>query len=184
MLMKNSVYSSVGEDSLGPHDNVFYLKLELTPAWAKKQTHQTQEPFIRCVYGQLLIHTNVFFKNLFNCLKHSRVSCRDVLLQVLLRPQLVVCYKAKDFLRTALQCYKQEINWKQGRTHAHTHTRITSMQLWTHLYWISCVVSGWVSYSGPTGVRLAAGSCKSLLMLPGPPAEILQTALCNNSHWR
>lgn len=60
MLMKNSVSSSVGEDSLGPHDNVFYLKLELTPAWAKQHTHQTQEPFTRCVYRQLLIHTNVF----------------------------------------------------------------------------------------------------------------------------
>lgn len=63
-----------------------------------------------------------FFLNVFNGLKHSGVSCRDVLLQVLLRPQLVVCYKAKDFLRTALQCYQQEITWKQGRTHADTYT--------------------------------------------------------------
>lgn len=61
--------------------------------------------------------------------KNSRVSCRDLLLQVLSRPQLVVCYKAKDFLRTALQCYKQEINWKQGRTHAQIHICITYMQL-------------------------------------------------------
>uniref|UniRef100_A0A674PDL6 DNA-directed DNA polymerase n=1 Tax=Takifugu rubripes TaxID=31033 RepID=A0A674PDL6_TAKRU len=45
--------------------------------------------------------------------KRRHVSHRDLLLQVLSRPQLVVCYKAKDLLRTALQCYKQEISWKQ-----------------------------------------------------------------------
>eukprot|EP00066_Takifugu_rubripes_P028942 XP_011618208.1 PREDICTED: DNA polymerase nu isoform X2 [Takifugu rubripes] len=81
MLMKSSADSEVGEDSLGPNDNIVYLKLQ---AWTKQQTHQDKELFMR-----------------------------DLLLQVLSRPQLVVCYKAKDLLRTALQCYKQEISWKQ-----------------------------------------------------------------------
>lgn len=45
------------------------------------------------------------------------VSHRDVLLQVLSRSQLVVCYKAKDLLRSALQFYKQDLNWKQGILH-------------------------------------------------------------------
>lgn len=49
------------------------------------------------------------------------VSHRDMLLQVLSRSQLVVCYKAKDFLRTALQFYRQDLNWKQGILHIHTH---------------------------------------------------------------
>ncbi|KAM7366368.1 hypothetical protein PAMP_015814 [Pampus punctatissimus] len=34
--------------------------------------------------------------------------------QVLSRSQLVVCYKAKALLRTALQFYRQDLNWKQG----------------------------------------------------------------------
>ncbi|KAM9335552.1 DNA polymerase nu [Symphorus nematophorus] len=37
----------------------------------------------------------------------------DMLLQVLSSSQLVVCYKAKDLLRTALQFYKQDLSWKQ-----------------------------------------------------------------------
>lgn len=61
MLMKNSADSSVGEDSLGPNDKIFYLKLELTPTWAKHQTYQNQEPLIRCVYVKLLIYANAHF---------------------------------------------------------------------------------------------------------------------------
>uniref|UniRef100_A0A3Q3MQU0 Polymerase (DNA directed) nu n=1 Tax=Mastacembelus armatus TaxID=205130 RepID=A0A3Q3MQU0_9TELE len=41
------------------------------------------------------------------------VSYRDMLLQVLSGSPLVVCFKAKDFLRTALQFYKQDLNWKK-----------------------------------------------------------------------
>lgn len=48
------------------------------------------------------------------------VSHRDMLLQVLSRSQLVVCYKAKDLLRTALQFYKRDLNWKQGIPHIQT----------------------------------------------------------------
>lgn len=66
MLMKNSADSSVGEDSLGPNDNIFYLKLKLMPTWARQQTHQNQEPFIRCVYVELLIYANYLFF-LFKC---------------------------------------------------------------------------------------------------------------------
>lgn len=42
------------------------------------------------------------------------VCCRDMLLQILSGSQLVVCYKAKDLLRTALQFYKRGLDWKQG----------------------------------------------------------------------
>ncbi|KAM4565049.1 DNA polymerase nu [Fundulus diaphanus] len=38
---------------------------------------------------------------------------RDVLLRVLSRSQLVVCYKAKDFLRTVLLYYRQDLSWKE-----------------------------------------------------------------------
>ncbi|KAM4611595.1 DNA polymerase nu [Polymixia lowei] len=37
----------------------------------------------------------------------------EMLLQVFSGSQLVVCYKAKDLLRTALQHYRQHLNWKQ-----------------------------------------------------------------------
>ena len=50
------------------------------------------------------------------------VSHRDMLLQVLSRSQLVVCYKAKDLLRTALQFYGQDLSWKQGRAHINKST--------------------------------------------------------------
>lgn len=50
-------------------------------------------------------------------LRYMIVSHRDMLLQVLSRAQLVVCYKAKDLLCTALRFYKQDLNWKQGKQH-------------------------------------------------------------------
>ncbi|KAF3837165.1 hypothetical protein F7725_004629, partial [Dissostichus mawsoni] len=69
MLMKNSLARSNPEDSHAPNDTLVYLKLEHTPAWAQQHTHQSQELFTR-----------------------------DMMLQVLTRSQLVVCYKAKDLL--------------------------------------------------------------------------------------
>ncbi|KAK5893419.1 hypothetical protein CgunFtcFv8_006292 [Champsocephalus gunnari] len=84
MLMKDSLASSNPEDSLAPNNTLVYLKLEHTPAWAQQHTHQSQELFTR-----------------------------DMLLQVLSRSQLVVCYKAKDLLRTALQFYRRDLSWKQ-----------------------------------------------------------------------
>ncbi|KAK5858675.1 hypothetical protein PBY51_002796 [Eleginops maclovinus] len=84
ILMKNSLARSNPEDSLAPNDSLVYLKLEHTPAWAQQHTHQSQELFTR-----------------------------DMLLQVLARSQLVVCYKAKDLLRTALQFYRRDLSGKQ-----------------------------------------------------------------------
>ncbi|XP_040887738.1 DNA polymerase nu [Toxotes jaculatrix] len=84
VLMKNDLDLSTPQDSLGSNDSAVFLKLDQTPAWAQQQTHQSQELFTR-----------------------------NMLLQVLSRSQLVVCYKAKDLLRTALQFYKQDLNWKQ-----------------------------------------------------------------------
>ncbi|XP_060887992.1 DNA polymerase nu [Labrus mixtus] len=72
------------ENSFGPNDSLVYLKLEHTPAWAQQHTHQSQALF-----------------------------ARDMLLQVLSGSQLVVCYKAKDLLRTALQVYRGDLSWKQ-----------------------------------------------------------------------
>nr|XP_046236529.1 DNA polymerase nu isoform X2 [Scatophagus argus]XP_046236530.1 DNA polymerase nu isoform X2 [Scatophagus argus]XP_046236531.1 DNA polymerase nu isoform X2 [Scatophagus argus]XP_046236532.1 DNA polymerase nu isoform X2 [Scatophagus argus]XP_046236533.1 DNA polymerase nu isoform X2 [Scatophagus argus]XP_046236534.1 DNA polymerase nu isoform X2 [Scatophagus argus]XP_046236535.1 DNA polymerase nu isoform X2 [Scatophagus argus] len=84
VLMKNNLDCSTPEDSLGPNDCLVYLKLEHTPARALQHTHQSQGLFTR-----------------------------DMLLQVLSGSQLVVCYKAKDLLRTALQCYRRDLSWKQ-----------------------------------------------------------------------
>uniref|UniRef100_A0A3P8V2N6 Polymerase (DNA directed) nu n=1 Tax=Cynoglossus semilaevis TaxID=244447 RepID=A0A3P8V2N6_CYNSE len=73
-------------DSLGPNDSLVYLKLhKQKPAWVQHST----------------------------IMKCGTSLCRDVLLQVLSRPGLVVCYKAKDFLRTVLQFYEDELTWKQ-----------------------------------------------------------------------
>ncbi|XP_071379648.1 DNA polymerase nu [Centroberyx affinis] len=84
VLMKRDLDRSAPQDSLGPNDSLVYLKLEHTPVWAQQHTQHSQERFTR-----------------------------EMLLQVLSRSQLVVCYKAKDLLRTALQLYREHLNWKQ-----------------------------------------------------------------------
>ncbi|CAJ1086006.1 DNA polymerase nu [Xyrichtys novacula] len=84
VLMKNNLDCSTPADSLGPNDSLVYLKLEQTPAWAQQHTPQSQQLFTR-----------------------------DMLLQVLSGPQLVVCFKAKDLLHTALQVYRGDLSWKQ-----------------------------------------------------------------------
>ncbi|KAM6949550.1 LOW QUALITY PROTEIN: DNA polymerase nu [Aplochiton taeniatus] len=87
VLMKGALDQSGPDESLGPQDSLLYLRLERTPAWAQQETHSSQHFFTR-----------------------------EVLLQMVSGSQLVVCYKAKDLLRTALQHYRQELSWKQGRT--------------------------------------------------------------------
>lgn len=52
MLMKNSVDSKVGEDSLGPKDDIVFLNLKTL---AKQQMHQNPGLFIRYVYVELLV---------------------------------------------------------------------------------------------------------------------------------
>ncbi|XP_041842355.1 DNA polymerase nu isoform X3 [Melanotaenia boesemani] len=85
VLMKGDPLCSTPEDSLGPNDSLIYLKLEHTPPWVQQQTHHTQELFTR-----------------------------DMFLRILSRSQLLVCYKAKDLLCTALQLNIQELSWKQA----------------------------------------------------------------------
>lgn len=127
MLMKDSLASSNPEDSLAPNDTLVYLKLEHTPAWAQQHTHQSQELFTRCVCVSIwmkdIMYVPTFKTGVCVC-----VCCRDMLLQVLSRSQLVVCYKAKDLLRTALQFYRRDLSWKQGRAHTHecTHTNTST----------------------------------------------------------
>uniref|UniRef100_A0A3B5AE77 DNA polymerase nu n=1 Tax=Stegastes partitus TaxID=144197 RepID=A0A3B5AE77_9TELE len=45
--------------------------------------------------------------------QQTHPSPEDMLLQVLTGSQLVVCYKAKDLLRSVLQVYRRELNWKR-----------------------------------------------------------------------
>ncbi|XP_054609942.1 DNA polymerase nu isoform X2 [Dunckerocampus dactyliophorus] len=84
LLLKNDLDSTKPQDSLGHKDLLLYLKLDCTPTWAQQHTQQTHRTFTR-----------------------------DLLLQVLSRSQVAVCYKAKDLLCTALQLYRQPISWKQ-----------------------------------------------------------------------
>ncbi|XP_047242292.1 uncharacterized protein LOC124880916 isoform X4 [Girardinichthys multiradiatus] len=84
VLMKNDRCCAPPRCSLGLNDSLVYLKLEHNPPWAQQQIQHTQQLFTR-----------------------------DVLLRILSRSQLVVCYKAKDFLRTVLLYYKQDLSWKE-----------------------------------------------------------------------
>uniref|UniRef100_A0A3B5LRE5 Polymerase (DNA directed) nu n=1 Tax=Xiphophorus couchianus TaxID=32473 RepID=A0A3B5LRE5_9TELE len=52
--------------------------------------------------------SGLYPKSVFKIVCH-----RDMILCVLSRSKLVVCYKAKDFLRTVLLLYKQDLSWKR-----------------------------------------------------------------------
>ncbi|XP_034146705.1 DNA polymerase nu [Esox lucius] len=74
----------VPEEGVAPGDSVVYLRLERKPAWAQSALDQNLDLFTR-----------------------------EMLLRVLSGSRLVVCYKAKDLLRTALQLYQPSLHWKQ-----------------------------------------------------------------------
>lgn len=115
MLLKKSADSSIADDSLGPNEILVYLKLDHTPTWTQQHTHQNQEVFTRCVcvFVFMLIVCDFIVTNVCVSVFH-----REMLLHVLSNSQPVVCYKAKDLLCTALQFYRRDISWKQGRAHA------------------------------------------------------------------
>ncbi|KAL0970169.1 hypothetical protein UPYG_G00238310 [Umbra pygmaea] len=72
------------EERLAPGDSVVYLRLEQNPAWAQSHPDHNLDLFTR-----------------------------EMLLQATSGSQLVVCYKAKELLRTALQHQRPHLQWKQ-----------------------------------------------------------------------
>ncbi|XP_055792997.1 DNA polymerase nu [Salvelinus fontinalis] len=84
VMLKRDLDQTGPELGVAQRDSLVYLRLEQKPAWA--QSHQDHN------------------LDLFN---------REMLLQVVSGSQLVVCYKAKDLLRTALQHYRPDLHWKQ-----------------------------------------------------------------------
>ncbi|KAJ8008471.1 hypothetical protein DPEC_G00105160 [Dallia pectoralis] len=72
------------EEGVALGDSVVYLRLEQKPRWAQSHLEHNLDLFTR-----------------------------EILLQILSGSQLVVCYKAKDLLRTALQRYRPDLHWKQ-----------------------------------------------------------------------
>lgn len=58
---------------------------------------------------------NRFTKSSSNILcVNELLLCRRVLFQMLHCKVPIICFNAKDFLRTLLQVYGNEISWKQG----------------------------------------------------------------------
>ncbi|KAM3590202.1 uncharacterized protein V6R79_005780 [Siganus canaliculatus] len=113
MLMKDSLDCRTPEDTLEPGDSLVYSKLEQTPSWAQQQPQQSQGLFTRSVPGIDLMVNPFMLQHLsLKCLYMS-MSRRDLLLQVLSASEVVVCYKAKDLLRTVLQLYRRDLSWKQ-----------------------------------------------------------------------
>ncbi|XP_030194862.1 DNA polymerase nu isoform X1 [Gadus morhua] len=84
VLMRQEMDHSGPGAHLHPGDTCFYLRLEHAPAWAQRHEQHSQESFTR-----------------------------ETLVQVVSGAGLLVCYKAKDLLRTALQHYRPQISWKQ-----------------------------------------------------------------------
>ncbi|KAJ8390322.1 hypothetical protein AAFF_G00108910 [Aldrovandia affinis] len=86
VLLKRSLGVTGPEEGPSPDHSLIYLRLEQRPAWAQQDPGQNQDLFTR-----------------------------EMVLRVVTAAQLVVCYKAKDLLRTLLQHYGRDLSWKQGR---------------------------------------------------------------------
>lgn len=71
---------------------------------------------------------------------------RDMLLQVLSRSELVVCYKAKDLLRAALQFYKQDLSWKQGSAQMHDFRHVFKVFKHIHAVVVSLYPLNYADY--------------------------------------
>ncbi|XP_038126243.1 DNA polymerase nu [Cyprinodon tularosa] len=84
VLMKTDLRCTTPCCSLGLNDSLVYFKLERNPPWAQQRIQLAQQLFTRAM-----------------------------LLRVLSRSGLVICYKAKDFLRTVLLFYKHDLSWKE-----------------------------------------------------------------------
>ncbi|XP_015230931.1 PREDICTED: DNA polymerase nu [Cyprinodon variegatus] len=84
VLMKTDLRCTTPRCSLGLNDSLVYFKLERNPPWAQQRIQLAQQLFTRAM-----------------------------LLRVLSRSGLVICYKAKDFLRTVLLFYKHDLSWKE-----------------------------------------------------------------------
>ncbi|KAJ8382231.1 hypothetical protein SKAU_G00030090 [Synaphobranchus kaupii] len=84
VLLKTALDVTGPEQSLGSGDSLIYLKLEQRPAWAQQNLDQDQDLF-----------------------------SREMVQRVVSAAQVVVCYKAKDLLRTLLQHFRGDLSWKQ-----------------------------------------------------------------------
>ena len=69
---------------------------------------------------------------------------RETLVQVVSGTGLLVCYKAKDLLRTALQHYRPQISWKQGKAPPNRAAPTYHNHLTIH-YWETKLVLMWQS---------------------------------------
>ncbi|XP_056628492.1 DNA polymerase nu-like isoform X2 [Triplophysa dalaica] len=67
-----------------PQEKVLYLRLEQTPTWAQQDLEHNQ-----------------------------KTITRELLLQMVCGRKPIVCFKAKDLLRTALRHFSKDLSWKQ-----------------------------------------------------------------------
>ncbi|XP_035283092.1 DNA polymerase nu isoform X2 [Anguilla anguilla] len=84
VLLKRSLDVTGPEETPGPGDSLVFLRLEQRPAWAQQDLDRDQDLFTR-----------------------------EVVQRVVSAGQVVVCYKAKDLLRSLLQHFRGDLGWKQ-----------------------------------------------------------------------
>ncbi|XP_062849422.1 DNA polymerase nu [Trichomycterus rosablanca] len=72
------------EEAGAAKERLLFLRLEQRPVWAQQDPQHNQDLFTR-----------------------------DVLLQMVCKTQTLVCYKAKDLLRTAVKHFSKDLTWKQ-----------------------------------------------------------------------
>ncbi|XP_061106699.1 DNA polymerase nu [Conger conger] len=86
LLLKGSLDAAGPGEDPGSGDSLLYLRLEQRPAWAQQNQELDQN------------------QDLF---------AREMVQRVVSAAQVVVCYKAKDLLRTLLQHFRGALSWKQ-----------------------------------------------------------------------
>ncbi|XP_076829841.1 DNA polymerase nu isoform X2 [Brachyhypopomus gauderio] len=84
VLLKKSLDSVSLEESGTAEERLLFLRLEHRPVWAQQDTQLNQDQFTR-----------------------------EMLVQMACGVQSLVCYKAKDLLRTALTHFSGDLSWKQ-----------------------------------------------------------------------
>lgn len=99
------------------------------------------------------------------------VSCREMLLQVVSGSQLVVCYKAKDLLRTALQHYRPDLHWKQCNFDkaVKNSLQLSSVGIWDYNIILLCSFPPQSHLVASRTPRLQPGCWTQLTPLPASP---------------
>ncbi|XP_047675713.1 DNA polymerase nu [Tachysurus fulvidraco] len=84
VLLKKNLNSLVLEKSGAAGERLLFLRLKQTPVWSQQDVKHNQDLFTR-----------------------------EILVKMVCGTHILVCYKSKDLLRTALRHFNKDLSWKQ-----------------------------------------------------------------------